>query len=98
MSTKDRGPGTSGLPLFTSAFTCSSFRGREIRAKSLILLARPEQFERPSPQIRSDGVGGSNPSCGTNKINGLAIQSSKQQTLCPDGVRKGNAEQVIRRK
>jgi hypothetical protein len=37
--------------------------------------------------IRNDGVGGSNPSCGTNKISGLLIFSGNEKNACPLCVR-----------
>jgi hypothetical protein len=44
--------------------------------------------------IRNDGVGGSNPSCGTNKINNLVARAQIRELSCPPCVRKIDAAQA----
>jgi hypothetical protein len=49
---------------------------------------------QPEFALRNDGVGGSNPSCGTNKINNLVARAQIRELSCPPCVRKIDAAQA----
>jgi hypothetical protein len=57
-----------------------------------VMVKQNEASRNQGHAIRHDGVGGSNPSCGTSKINNLALQAHNPKTLCPHSVRKDNAD------
>jgi hypothetical protein len=49
-----------------------------------------KRWRKPPGSFRNDGVGGSNPSCGTSENNHLAPQPQTSKPPCPCGVRKAN--------